>query len=191
MVRFSTKKRLATQTGFTLIEMLIVVIVLAILAAVIIPQFASSTEDANTSSLKADLTTLRSAIELYYHQHNSRYPGLFAETDGMTLTGNGGGAATAFVAQLTQYSDKNGKVQGIKDATFKYGPYIKTFKMPANPFMDGATANAVTCDIAQKDITVAPTADGTTGWKFYVLTGRFVANDNITLSDGTTKTIDF
>jgi len=174
-----------SEQGFTLVELLIVVIILAIMAAIAIPQFGSSTEDAKISTLETNLQQLRAAVELYYHQHNTRYPGSYAETDGTTATATAGAAQTAFIAQLTQYTDKNGKVAGVKDATFKYGPYIKKLTLPKNPFLTGASAVGVLADITSNDITVAPTVDGTTGWKFFVKLGRMVANDNTTLSDGT------
>ena len=40
------------KNGFTLVELLIVVIILAVLAAIVVPQFGSSTEDAKISTLK-------------------------------------------------------------------------------------------------------------------------------------------
>lgn len=181
---------LRNKQGFTLVELLIVVIILAVLAAIIVPQFGSSTEDANVSNLKTNLVSLRTATEIYYQQHNARYPGKFSELDGTTAT-TAAGCKVAFVSQLTQYTDKNGKVSGTKDATYKFGPYIKESTLPANPFLAGATAKDILCDILTNNITTAATADGTTGWKFYVLTGRLVANDNQTLSDGTTTTLSF
>jgi prepilin-type N-terminal cleavage/methylation domain-containing protein len=190
MKDFYHKSRARVQRGFTLVELLIVVIILAILAAIVVPQFGSSTEDAQVSTLESDLTQLRTAIELYYHQHNSTYPGAKLETTG-AATSTVAEADAAFLAQLTQYTDKLGVAQGTKDATHKYGPYIKTFKIPDNPFLDGASASVVKSDITVSDVTTAPTADGTSGWKFYVKTGRMVANDNTTLSDGVTKTLDF
>ena len=68
------------QRGFTLVELLIVVIILAILAAIVIPQFSSSTTDANEAALDSNLNALRSAIELYKAQHNGVYPGAVAAT---------------------------------------------------------------------------------------------------------------
>ncbi len=73
------------RDGFTLIEMLIVIIILGILAMVIIPQITVSTEDAKVSTLKTNLGGIRSAIEMYYAQHNQTYPGVKKETDGTTL----------------------------------------------------------------------------------------------------------
>ena len=69
---FAVKNR----DGFTLIEMLIVIIILGILAMVIIPQITVSQEDAKISTLKTNLGGIRSAIEMYYTQHNNTYPGV-------------------------------------------------------------------------------------------------------------------
>lgn len=157
--------------GFTLVELLIVVIVLGILAAAVIPQFSSSTEEARLSTLDTNLSQLRGAIELYYHQHSATYPGANKVTDGSAVATTAE-AATAFVQQLTLYTSSTGVTSTTKDATYKYGPYIKR-AVPVNPFNDMST---VACDIATTDIT-SVTTDGTTGWKFYVGTGIFVAND--------------
>jgi len=62
------------NSGFTLIEILIVVVIMAVLAATIIPQFSTSTKDAQDSQLDFNLHTLRSQIELYKVQHNGNYP---------------------------------------------------------------------------------------------------------------------
>src|SRR5918996_4328030 len=70
----SYPKRLI-QAGFTLVELLIVVIILAVLAAIIVPQFSSATKDAQDAALDANLSSIRSAIELYRAQHNGAYPG--------------------------------------------------------------------------------------------------------------------
>lgn len=59
--------------GFTLIEILIVVVILGILAAVIIPQFSNAADDASVSSARTQLQTMRSQVELYRSQQGS-YP---------------------------------------------------------------------------------------------------------------------
>ena len=175
------------NNGFTLVELLIVLIILAVLAAIVVPQFGSSTEDARVSTVKTDLAALRNVIELYYHQHDNRYPGTYRETDGSTAT-SAANCPAAFVAQLTQYTDRTGKTSGTRTGTFQYGPYVKAQSLPANPFLT-ANADGIECDVTEDDITAAITADGDPGWKFYTIIGRFVANDNTTLTDGTnTKT---
>ncbi len=59
--------------GFTLIEILIVVVILGILAAVIIPQFTNAADDASISSARTQLQTMRSQVELFRSQTGS-YP---------------------------------------------------------------------------------------------------------------------
>ena len=58
-------KSLKNQAGFTLIEMLVVVIILGILAMIIVPQISVSTDDARLNSLQTNLNSIRSAIEVY------------------------------------------------------------------------------------------------------------------------------
>ncbi|MDP7029527.1 MAG: prepilin-type N-terminal cleavage/methylation domain-containing protein [Phycisphaerales bacterium] len=65
--------RRAAARGFTLIEILIVVVILGILAAIIIPQFTNAADDASISSARTQLQTMRSQIELYRSQQGS-YP---------------------------------------------------------------------------------------------------------------------
>jgi len=159
--------------GFTLIEMLIVIIILGILAMIIIPQITVSQDDAKVSTTKTNLQGIRSAIELYYAQHNNVYPGLVKETDGTTATATAAEATTAFNAQLQQFTDPAGKVSATKTGAFILGPYIKGNKLPDNPFKD----NVVLSDLTVVDVTAARVADGTTGWKYLPKLGTFFAND--------------
>src|SRR3989337_752504 len=96
--------RLKNQKGFTLVELLVVVIILAVLAAVVIPQLRSSSQDAKLSALDSDLSTSRSAVELYYRQHNSAYPGVIKQHKGVAPTST----EDAFTKQLTYCSDSPG-----------------------------------------------------------------------------------
>ncbi len=98
------------RNALTLIEVLIVVIIMAVLAATIIPQFSESTKDAKDSELKFNLHTIRSQIEMYKAHHLNNHP----------TTGK-------FVAQMTEKTDVAG------DAGDDYGPYIQG-DMPENPF---------------------------------------------------------
>ena len=61
-------KQRAAKRAFTLIEILIVVVILGILAAIVIPQFTSAADDAKISSAKSQLQTARAQIELFKFQ---------------------------------------------------------------------------------------------------------------------------
>src|SRR3954466_10105757 len=61
------------HSGFTLIEIMVVVIVLGILAATIIPQFMGTTQDARVSAAKSTISELESAVERFYI-HMDRHP---------------------------------------------------------------------------------------------------------------------
>ena len=57
------------KRAFTLIEILIVVVILGILAAIVIPQFTDASEEAMESSLRSQLQTIRAQIELWNVQN--------------------------------------------------------------------------------------------------------------------------
>ncbi len=63
-MRYRTNNR-----AFTLIEILIVVVILGILAAIVIPQFTDASEEAMNASVVSQLQTLRSQLELYNVQN--------------------------------------------------------------------------------------------------------------------------
>lgn len=67
--------------AFTLVEILIVVVILGILAAIVIPQFTTASTDAQVGSVKSQLQTIRSQIELYRVKNNSNAPALAGAQD--------------------------------------------------------------------------------------------------------------
>jgi general secretion pathway protein G len=62
-----------SSAGFTLVEIMVVVIVLAILAATIIPQFGSTAHDARVGRAKFDISEYENALERFF-VHMDRYP---------------------------------------------------------------------------------------------------------------------
>ena len=138
------------RSGFTLVEILIVVVILGILAAIVIPQFTEASTEAKTSSLCTDLQTMRSQIELYKIQHNDNLPG--------------SGGAT-FVQAMTGYTDITGAVVGAPGPNV-YGPYVQ--QIPTNPFNDLSA-------IREDGAAAGANSDG---WRFDTTTGAFQADDS-------------
>jgi len=120
----STKK-----SGFTLVEILIVVIILGILAAIVIPQFTSASQDARKNSLTSQLQTLRSQLELYKLQHLDQLP--------TTLVGS-----TPDWTQLVNKTDNTGAT-GTSTA-YPFGPYLQS--APTNPLNGASAMLVVTAD---------------------------------------------
>ncbi len=123
--------RTAVRKGFTLVEILIVVVILGILAAIVIPQFSSASQAAQASSTVTQLQSLRSQLELYQLQHNGNYPQV-------TAAGIG---TDDFWAQLNNFTDTDGTVyltQAAADTARTagasiFGPYLQ--KPVSNPFI--------------------------------------------------------
>ena len=63
------------KKAFTLVEILIVVAILGILAAIVVPQFQSHSQQAKEAAAKDNLRILRNLIELYAARHNDVPPG--------------------------------------------------------------------------------------------------------------------
>jgi general secretion pathway protein G len=148
-----------SRSGFTLVEILIVVVILGILAAIVVPQFTNASEEAKDSRLMQDLQCVRSQIELYKIQHNGVVPGL--------------GTGVTFTEAMTGYTVQSG-ASGTVGAVGTYGPYLG--KMPSNPYTD---ANTTSVEIG----TGAGTpGGGNNAWYFNTTTGAFYADtaDHVT-----------
>lgn len=80
--------KLSTR-AFTLIEVLIVVVILGVLAAVTIPKFATASDDAKTSAIQSTVAGVRSSIATFRTnaviQGNPPYPSIAQLTDGSVL----------------------------------------------------------------------------------------------------------
>jgi general secretion pathway protein G len=143
------------KSGFTLVEILIVVVILGILAAIVIPQFTEASTEAKLSSLCTDLQTLRSQIELFKVQHNDVAPTL-----------------ANFLAQMTETSDILGVTSGskVRDPAHPYGPYLQ--KIPVNQFNDmkDALGNGLL-------VVLGAVPDDAGSWAYDEITGAIRADD--------------
>ena len=71
------------RSGFTLVEILIVVVILGILAAIVIPQFTNATQDAQAGNLKAQIASIQRQIELFRAKNNNLTPFATATWDSL------------------------------------------------------------------------------------------------------------
>src|SRR3954452_22270557 len=96
--------------GFSLIELVIVVVIIAIIGAIAIPKMSRGAACAADSALIQDLSVLRSALDLYQTEHAGNYP-----------------LAANMPDALTKYtSDDNTATPGGKSNTNIYGPYLRS-----------------------------------------------------------------
>lgn len=136
------------KNAFTLIEVLIVVVIMAVLAATVIPQFASSTTDAKESTVKFNMHSLRSQIELY-RIHHGDYP----ELSGATLP------------QMLDKTDAAGSIS----TTGAYGPYLDA--IPPNPFDNEDAIYTATSDPP------TGTVEDKKGWQYHEASGGIWPNN--------------
>ena len=147
--------------GFTLVEILIVVIILGILAAIVIPQFTSASQDARNNSLTSQVQTIRSQIELYKLQHTTDADELFSDTTS---------DATQW-SLLTSRTGKNSGTTTVAATDTACGPYLQT--MPVNG-LNGKSKVLVNTTTTEATSGVI---DATAGFVYNESTGKFFALD--------------
>lgn len=66
------------KKGFTLIELMIVIAIIAILAAILVPNFVKARAQGQLTACKSNLKNLGTACEMYAADHNGRYPNSYS-----------------------------------------------------------------------------------------------------------------
>jgi general secretion pathway protein G len=112
--------------AFTLVEILIVVVLLAVLAAIVLPSLSKGTTMAKESALASELGLLRRFVLIYASQHLEVAPGY---PDG---NASAAPAGDTFRDQAMLSSNGSGQTAAVGTPGFKYGPYLS--KIPVNPF---------------------------------------------------------
>lgn len=152
VLQASTKRKgkKMRNKGFTLVEILIVVVILGILAAIVIPQFSNASQEASLNRVMSDLQTVRSQIQLYKIQHLGTIPALAQFPDHMT----------GYTLATTAANGDNSAITVATDGAL--GPYLQS--IPTNPFASDTTANIVASSSAESD-----------DWTYDAATGEFNA----------------
>jgi len=113
-----------TKPGFTLVEILIVVMILGILAGIVLPQLSTADTAARASMLADNLRSMRMQIARFKWQHNGIAPGY-------PVSGPLVGDAEFFAQQMTLSTKVSRQTAAPGAAGYPYGPYMSI--IPKNP----------------------------------------------------------
>jgi general secretion pathway protein G len=164
------KKKAKKGKGFTLVELLVVVAILAILAAALLPKFLGYTDKAREAQIMADLSTMKSVVEIYAADEGTgKYPAV-DDTDevlkeiskvmtdaGINWTGVAGGVVDPY---------GNSYVYATAEATEEEGGYGNQHYIIASPGKDGVFSDDSDDDIYVTDNSGQPTKGAVAEWTF-------------------------
>lgn len=153
-MRGSIGRRQRGLPAFSLVELVIVVIIIGIVAAIAVPRMSSAASRSRAGAIRADLRILTGAVDLFAAEHADRTPAHEA----------GGGIsvdADQFTKRLTLKTDETGAIN-----TGIYGPYLRA--IPVNPGNAKATLR----------INGAAPGANTHGWRFDTTLREFAADDS-------------
>jgi prepilin-type N-terminal cleavage/methylation domain-containing protein len=106
------------RRGLSIIEVVVVVVILGVIAALAIPTLSKGAVNDDEALLRERVALLRTAIELYYDDHGF-YPG------GRPAGQFPAGSSEAFVNQLVKFTDAAGAASDSPSERFCLGPYLR------------------------------------------------------------------
>ncbi len=148
-------RRTRRPAGFSLVELIIVVVIIGLLAAIAIPRFSRGAANTNVTAFAGDMAVLRNALELYAVEHGGLYPN-----------------TATFEEELTQFTKEDRSVSAEKTPGFDRGPYLVA--VPELKVGDNKGGNDVASTTGTP--TAASGTDGV-GWLYEESTGRIWPND--------------
>jgi prepilin-type N-terminal cleavage/methylation domain-containing protein len=131
-----------TRSGFTLVELMVVAIIVAILAAVAIPLMSGNKKRAMATEAESALGTLRTQLRVMY-----------AETGTYATNNNGAQVTTVWQIPGVNMSDLDGKYWETNAYSFVSAPSNTTYQLRAS-------GNATGCDPALGGVTITLNQDG-------------------------------
>jgi prepilin-type N-terminal cleavage/methylation domain-containing protein len=155
------------RVGFSLVELVIVIVIIGIIAAIAVPRISRGAKGASDSALRANLTALRNAIDLYAAEHAGSFPDV-----------------AKFKEQLTTYTNATGADVATKDPTHIFGPYLKA--IPGLPVAGTGTTGGKVGDTG-----VAAADAANIGWLYTVATGDIRCNTGTSKDEGNTNYTDY
>ena len=144
--------------GFSLIELVIVVVIIGIVAAIAVPRISRAVIGASQAALRGNLRELRTAIDLYAVEHDDTWPAQDKQLQ-------------TFIDQLTKRTNAAGEA-GTTDGEHIWGPYLRSIPpVPVGP-NKGATG------VKFKEDGNVFEGEADKGWVYNFKTGHIYANTN-------------
>ncbi len=151
------------KKGFTLIELMVVIAIIGLLAAIALPKFGDVTSQAKVANVQGNLSSLRTSIAMFYATDGD-YPDLITDTAYNDLTKAEGTDSTGAAIDFTDYFNKS------------VMPDTPAGKLVAT-VASGDVAVGDTVQITAGNVTAA-SSDGTTngGWVYTIGDGTILAD---------------